>query len=99
MIAVIIFKQQLYHDIYFFSLPSINNLGLFDKIVLMKNGLWILLVGTGLLTLPMKFGLLILLVGTGLFILPMKIEILILPMKIGFLILPVGTGFLILPRV
>ena len=56
--------------IYPFSLPSINNLGLFDKIVSMKNGLRILPVGTGLLILPMKIGLLILLVGTGLLILP-----------------------------
>ena len=69
----------------FSFLPSVNNLRLFDKIVPIKNGLWILLVGTGLLILPMKIGLLILPVGT---------EFLTLPMKIGFLILPVGTGFL-----
>ena len=37
--------------IYPFSLPSINNLGLFDKMVPIKKGLWILPVGTGLLTL------------------------------------------------
>ena len=53
--------------IYLFSLPSINNLGLFDKIVPMKNGLWILIVGTRLLTLPMKLGLLILLVENWVF--------------------------------
>ena len=53
--------------IYIFSLLSINNLGLFNKIVPMKNGLWILLVGTGLLTLPMKLGLLILPVGNWVF--------------------------------
>ena len=88
---------------HFLFLPSVNNLGLFDKIVPIKNGFWILLVGTGLLILPMKIGLLILPVGTGLLILQMKIrllilsmgtELLILPMKIGFLILPVGTGLL-----
>ena len=78
MIAVVIFKQQLYHDISF-SLPSINNLGLFDKIVPIKNGLWILPMGTGLLTLPMKIGLLILLVGIGLLILPVGIGLLIVP--------------------
>ena len=73
-IAIAIFEKWLYHDI--FSLPSINNLGLFDKIVPMKNGLWILPVGTGFLKLPMKIELLILLVGTGLLTLPMKIGLL-----------------------
>ena len=42
----------------------------------MKNGLWILPVGTGFLILSMKIELLILLVGTGLLILPMKIGLL-----------------------
>ena len=47
-----------------FSLPSVNNLGFFDKIVLIKRGLWIL---------PMKIELLILPAGTGVLILPMRI--------------------------
>ena len=42
------------YTMIFFSLSSINNLGFFDEIVPMKNGLWILPVGTGLLILPMK---------------------------------------------
>ena len=63
--AIVTFKQQLYHHI--FSFPSINNLGLFDKIVPMKIGLRILLVETGLLILSVKFGIFMLLVGTGLF--------------------------------
>ena len=63
--VIVTFKQQLYHDI--FSLLSVNNFGLFDKIVLMKIGFRILPVGTGLLILLMEIGLLILLVGTGLF--------------------------------
>ena len=71
--AIVTFKQQLYHDI--FSLPSVNNLGLFDKIVTIKIGLRILLEGTGFLILPMKIGLLIL---------PMEIGILILLVGIGF---------------
>ena len=65
MIVIVISNN--YTMIYLFSLPSINNLGLFDKIMPMKNGLWILIVGTGLLTLPMKLGLLILLVGNWVF--------------------------------
>ena len=61
--AIVTFKQQLYHHI--FSFPSINNLGLFDKIVPMKIGLRILLVETGLLILLMEIGLSILPVGIG----------------------------------
>ena len=75
--AIVTFKQQLYHDIFY--LPSVNNLRLFDKIVPMKIGLRILSVGTGLLILPMKIGLLIL---------PMKIGLLILPVETRLLILP-----------
>ena len=72
MIAIAISND---YTIIFFSLPRVNNLGFFDKIVLMKNGFWILPVGTGLLILPMKIGLLIL---------PMEIGILILLVGIGF---------------
>ena len=84
------------YTIIFFSLPRVNNLGFFDKIVLMKNGFWILPVGTGLLILPMKIRLLILLVGTRLLILQMKIRLLILSMGIGLLILPIEIGLFFL---
>ena len=40
-----------------FSLPSVNNLEFFDKIVPMKIGLLILPAGTGLLNLPIRIGL------------------------------------------
>ena len=53
-IAIAISKD---YTMIFFSLPSVNNLGLFDKIVPMKNGLWILPVGTRLLILPVEIEL------------------------------------------
>ena len=56
MIAIAIFEQQLYHDIYF-PCQALLILGSFDKIVPMKNGFWILLVETGLLMLSMKIEL------------------------------------------
>ena len=59
-----------------FSLPSVNNLGFFDEIVLIKNRFWILPVGTGLFDIANgnwtfdianEDWVLILLVGIGLF--------------------------------
>ena len=55
-IAIAIFEQQLYHDIYF-PCQALLILGSFDKIVPMKNEFWILSVETGFLMLPMKIEL------------------------------------------
>ena len=66
-----------------FSLPSVNNLGFFDKIVQIKKWALDIVSGNlgfgyrqwelGLLILPMKIGFLILPTGTGLLILSMRI--------------------------